>query len=126
MQKEALNPMQVPSCACNIFIINNLEISPKRSSVNIGFVVRANLAEALPACSPKRIYENKTLWVPQPESSFSIGKIHELICPPYDVIRDLLPEMPEYKKERIKCNCCGNLLRFIVFLEPLPGWWPSG
>ena len=61
-----------------------------------------------------------------PNSSFSIEKIRELICLIHDVIRDLLPKVPEYKKERIKCNRCGNLLRFIAFLKPIPGWGPSG
>ncbi len=56
-----------------------------------------------------------------PNSSFSIEKIRELISLIHDVIRELLPEMPGYKKQRIKCNRCGNILKFIAFLKPLPG-----
>jgi len=61
-----------------------------------------------------------------PNSSFSIEKIRELISLIHDVIRDLLPEMPQYKKQQIKCNCCGNPLKFIAFLKPIPRWGPSG
>ena len=58
-----------------------------------------------------------------PNSALPIEKIRELISLIHDVIRDLLPEMPEIKKHVIKCPCCGNPLTFIGFLRP---WRPSG
>ena len=61
-----------------------------------------------------------------PNSSFSIEQIRELISLIHDVIRDLLPDIPEYKKKGIQCACCGNPLRFIAFLKPMPRWGPSG
>ena len=50
-----------------------------------------------------------------PNSSLSIEKIRELISLIHDVIRDLLPEIPEHKKKGIKCTCCGNALKFMAF-----------
>jgi hypothetical protein len=61
-----------------------------------------------------------------PNSSLPIEKIRELISLIHDAIRDLLPEIPEYKKKGITCTCCGNPLTFIAFLKPLPRWGPSG
>jgi len=60
-----------------------------------------------------------------PNSSFSIDQICELISLIYDVIRDFLPELPDHKKQVIKCSCCGNPLRIIAFLKPIPRWGPS-
>jgi len=60
-----------------------------------------------------------------PNSPFSIGQLRELISFIHDVIRDLLPEIPEYKKQEMKCTCCGHALTFIAFLRP-PRWGPSG
>jgi len=60
-----------------------------------------------------------------PNSPFSIEHLRELISLIHHVIRDLLPEIPEYKKQEIKCACCGHALKFIAFLKP-PRWGPSG
>ena len=59
-------------------------------------------------------------------SSVSIEKIRELISLIHNVIRELLPEIPEYKKKGMNCTCCGKALRFIAFLKPAPRWGPSG
>ncbi len=59
-------------------------------------------------------------------SKLSIEQLRELISLIHDVIRDLLPVIPEHKKQKIKCACCGNPLRFIAFLKPIPRWGPSG
>jgi hypothetical protein len=61
-----------------------------------------------------------------PNSSFSIEKIRELISLIHDVIHDLLPVIPEYKKKEFKCTCCGKPLRFVAFLKHIPRWGPSG
>ena len=60
-----------------------------------------------------------------PNSPFSIDKIRELISFIHDVIHGLLPEIPQYKKQEIKCTRCGQALKFIAFLKP-PRWGPSG
>ena len=61
-----------------------------------------------------------------PNSPLSIEMIRELIALIQDVIADLLPHIPQYKKPTIKCSCCGQALKFIAFLKPLPRWGPSG
>ncbi len=61
-----------------------------------------------------------------PNSSLSIEKIRELISLIHDVINNLLPEIPAYKKRGIKCNSCGHDLTFLLFLKPAPRWGPSG
>ncbi|RLC07380.1 MAG: transposase [Deltaproteobacteria bacterium] len=60
-----------------------------------------------------------------PNSPFSIDKIRELISFIHDVIHGLLAEIPQYKKQEIKCTRCGHALKFIAFLKP-PRWGPSG
>jgi len=61
-----------------------------------------------------------------PNSPCSIEKLRELISLVHYVIRDLLSEVPKYIKQEIKCTCCGNPLKFITFLKPIPRWGPSG
>ena len=61
-----------------------------------------------------------------PNSLLSIDHLRELISLIHDVILDLLPEIPEYKSQEMKCTCCGNPLRFFSFLKPIPRWGPSG
>jgi hypothetical protein len=61
-----------------------------------------------------------------PNCSVSIEQIRELISLIHDVIRDLLPEIPMYKKKNLKCSCCGQVLRFIGFLKPIPIWRAPG
>jgi hypothetical protein len=61
-----------------------------------------------------------------PNSSFSIEKIRELISLIHDVVCDFLHRIPEYKKKGIKCSCCGHPLKFIAFLKPASRWGPSG
>ena len=59
-----------------------------------------------------------------PNSPFRIEKIRELISLIHHIVRDLLPVIPERKK--ITCICCGNPLKLIAFLKPIPRWGPSG
>ena len=61
-----------------------------------------------------------------PNSPFSIEQLRELISLIHDIIRDLLPEIPQYKNHEMKCTCCGNPLKFIAFLKHVPRWGPSG
>jgi len=61
-----------------------------------------------------------------PNCSVPIEKIRDLISLIHNVIRDLLPEIPAYKKHAIKCTCCGQALKFMAFLKPLARWGPSG
>ena len=75
---------------------------------------------------PKGLMKIRHYGFLNPNSSFSIEKLRELISLIHDVIRDLLHEIPEYKNREIKCTCCGSPLKFIAFLKPLPRWGPSG
>ena len=75
---------------------------------------------------PKGLMKIRHYGFLNPNSSFSIEEIRELISLIHDVIRDLLPEIPEYQKNKIKCTCCGHALKFIAFLKPVPRWGPSG
>ena len=59
-------------------------------------------------------------------SILSIEKIRQLISLIHDVIADLLPEIPEHKNRSMKCSCCGHVLKFIIFLMPIPRWGPPG
>ena len=61
-----------------------------------------------------------------PNCSLSIEKICELISLINHAIRDRLPEIPASKKQGIKCTCCGNALKFIAFLKPIPACRSSG
>ena len=61
-----------------------------------------------------------------PNSPFSIEQLRELISLIHDVIRELLPDILESKNKDIICTCCGNPLRFLAFLKPVPRWGPSG
>ncbi|MBW1782972.1 MAG: transposase, partial [Deltaproteobacteria bacterium] len=51
-----------------------------------------------------------------PNSHFSIEHLRKLISLIHGVIHDLLPAVPRYKKQKFKCTCYGNALRFIAFL----------
>ena len=75
---------------------------------------------------PKGLMKIRHYGFLNPNSSLSIEKLRELISLIHDVIGDLLPEIPERKKQAITCACCGHALRFIAFLKPLPRWGPSG
>lgn len=61
-----------------------------------------------------------------PNSTLSIEQIRELISLIHHVSSDLLPVMLEYKKQEMKCACCGKPLKLIVFLRHIPRWGPSG
>jgi hypothetical protein len=61
-----------------------------------------------------------------PNSPFSTEQLRKLISSIHDLIHKLLPKLPEHKNQKIKCACCGNPLKFIAFLKPLPRWGPSG
>jgi hypothetical protein len=55
-----------------------------------------------------------------PNSSFSIENLRELISVIHDAIIDFLPVLPEYVKEQIKCACCGKPLQLVAFLKHIP------
>ena len=74
---------------------------------------------------PKGLMKIRHYGFLNPNSSVSIEKICELISLIHDVIRDLLPEIPEHKNKGIKCACCGNELKFMALLK-LPRWGPPG
>ncbi len=61
-----------------------------------------------------------------PNSSFSIEKLRELISLIHNVISDIAPQIPKIKKHNIRCPCCGNPLIYIAFLRPVSRWGPSG
>ena len=61
-----------------------------------------------------------------PNSAFSIEKLRELISLIHTVITNISTQIPEIKKHKIKCPCCGNPLRYIAFLRPASRWGPSG
>ena len=61
-----------------------------------------------------------------PNSPFSIEQLRKLIFLIHGVIGDLLPEIPLFKKQDFKCTCCGNPLKLVAFLKPIPRWGPSG
>ena len=75
---------------------------------------------------PKGLIKIRHYGFLSPNSSLLIEKIRELISLIHNVIGDLLPEIPEYKKKGITCTCCGHALSFIAFLRPPPRWGPSG
>ena len=61
-----------------------------------------------------------------PNSPFSLEQLLELISLIHDVIRDLLPVIPEHKIKEMRCSCCGKPLTFIAFLKHIPRWGPAG
>jgi hypothetical protein len=75
---------------------------------------------------PKGLMKIRHYGFLNPNSPFSIEQLRELISLVHDVVRDLLPKIPEHKKKGIKCTCCGNPLKFIAFLKLIPRWGPSG
>ena len=75
---------------------------------------------------PKGLMKIRHYGFLNPNCSFSIEQLRELISLIHDVLRDLLPQTPEYKKKGITCTCCGHELKFMAFLKPIPRWGPSG
>lgn len=61
-----------------------------------------------------------------PNSKISIEKISQFITLIYDVIRDLLPEMPRRVVKRFCCSHCGHDLKFLAFIKPIKAWRNSG
>jgi len=61
-----------------------------------------------------------------PNSPFSIQQLRELISFIHHVASDLLLHIPERKTHEIRCPCCGNPLKLIAFLKPIPRWGPFG
>ena len=72
---------------------------------------------------PKGLMKIRHYGFLNPNSAFSIEKLRELISLIHTVITDISPQIPEIKKHKIKCPCCGNPLSYICFLRP---WRPSG
>jgi hypothetical protein len=75
---------------------------------------------------PKGLMKIRHYGFLNPNSSFSIEQLRELILLIHDAVRNLLPKTPEYKKKGIKCTCCGHELKFMAFLKPAPRWGPPG
>jgi len=75
---------------------------------------------------PKGLMKIRHYGFLNPNSSFSIEQLRELISLIHDVVCELLPKTPEHKKKGITCPCCGRLLQFIAFVNPIPRWGPSG
>ena len=94
----------------------------KTMSLDIMEFIRRFLQHVL----PKGFMKIRHYGFLNPNSSLSIEKIRALISLIHDVIHDLLPVIPEYKKKEIKCTCCGNPLRLVAFLKHIPRWGPSG
>jgi hypothetical protein len=61
-----------------------------------------------------------------PNSSFSIDRLRELISLIHDVVKELSVSIPKIIKRKLKCAHCGNPLRYLAFLKPPPRWGPSG
>jgi len=61
-----------------------------------------------------------------PNSSFTIERLHELISLVHNLVKEITPSIPEIKKRIIKCACCGKPLNFIAFKKPVSRWGPSG
>jgi hypothetical protein len=61
-----------------------------------------------------------------PNSSFSINWLRELISLILNVVEEISALIPEIKKRIIKCVYCGNPLRFVAFKKPLTRWGPAG
>jgi len=61
-----------------------------------------------------------------PNSSFSIERLRELISLIYNAITDISTSISKPVKHIIKCVCCGNPMRYISFLKPAPRWGPEG
>jgi hypothetical protein len=61
-----------------------------------------------------------------PNSSFSIERLRELISLIHDVFKELSVSIPKGIKRTLTCAHCGNPLRYLAFLKPLPRWGPSG
>jgi len=53
-------------------------------------------------------------------------KLRELILLVREAISAVDPYVSTIKGDRLKCPCCGGLLRYIAFLKPRPAWGPSG
>jgi hypothetical protein len=61
-----------------------------------------------------------------PNSSFSIERLRELISLIHDAVKELSVSIPKIIKRKLKCAHCGNPLRYLAFLKPPPRWGPSG
>ena len=61
-----------------------------------------------------------------PNSAFSIEKIRELISLIHDVVRKLLPELPERRNREMICAGCGQAMKLIAFIKSAPRWGPAG
>jgi hypothetical protein len=61
-----------------------------------------------------------------PNSSFSIERLRELISLTHDVVKELSVSLPKSIQRTLKCAHCGNPLRYLAFLQPPPRWGPSG
>ena len=61
-----------------------------------------------------------------PNSAFSIDRLHEIISLIHVVVKQISASIPKISiKRELKCACCGNPLRYIAFLKPAPRWGPA-
>ncbi len=60
-----------------------------------------------------------------PNSSLSVDKLRELISLVHIFIKKTRAAVPELKKPKIKCACCGKPLRYVAFLKPVSRCGPK-
>jgi hypothetical protein len=75
---------------------------------------------------PRRFMKIRHYGFLNPNSTSSIHQLRELISLIHNLSTDLLSVIPKYKKQEIKCVCCGNPLKLIAFFKYKPRWGPSG
>jgi hypothetical protein len=59
-----------------------------------------------------------------PNSTFSIEQIPQLVSLIHDVIKEFPVPIPKIIKRKLKCSCCGKPLCFIAFKKPVSSWGP--
>jgi hypothetical protein len=60
-----------------------------------------------------------------PNSSLSIDRLRELISLVHAFIEEVCNALPGFERPKIKCACCGNPLRYVGFLKPVPRGGPG-
>ena len=59
-----------------------------------------------------------------PNSSFSIDRLRELISLIHDVVKEISVSLPKSIKRTLKCAHCGSPLSYLAFLKLPPRWGP--
>jgi hypothetical protein len=60
-----------------------------------------------------------------PNSSLSIDRLRELISLVHAFMEKACKALPGFVRPKIKCACCGNHLRYVAFLKPVPRGGPT-